>query len=64
MSIELGTALQAIAVLGIAGIFKQLWNLNGSVGRMQVWQTQHEKIDDERHQTVMKLVEETRQNQN
>lgn len=58
MSIDIGTMLQAIAVLGIAAIFKQLWTLNGSVGKMKVWQEQHERQDDERHETVMHLLED------
>lgn len=55
--INLNTMLEALAVLGIAGIFKQLMTLNGSVGRMKVWQEQHEKQDNDRHATMMAMIE-------
>ena len=57
MQVDLNTILTGVAVIGIAAIFKQLYNLNGSVGRMKVWQEQHERQDDERHNTVMALLE-------
>lgn len=47
--LNINTILEALSILGIAGIFKQLMTLNGSVGNMKVWQDLHTKQDDERH---------------
>lgn len=58
--IDLNTILQSLAIAGIVGIFKQLWTMNGSIGRMKTWQEQHERQDDERHETVMALMNERR----
>lgn len=54
--IDLNTVLQSLAIAGIVGIFKQLWTMNGSMGRMKTWQEQHERQDDERHETVMGIL--------
>jgi hypothetical protein len=52
LMIDINTILEGIAVVGIVGIFGQLWRLNGSVGQMRVWMEQHEKIDDERYKEI------------
>ena len=59
-SIDLNTVLQSLAIAGILGIFKQLWTMNGSMGRMQTWQKQHERQDDERYDTIMERLNERR----
>lgn len=52
--INLNTFLEALALAGIIGIFKMIFSINGSVGRMQTWREAHEKQDDERHEHIEK----------
>ena len=58
--IDLNTVLGSLTIAGIIGIFKLLWTMNGSMGRMKTWQEQHERQDDERHDMVMTMLNERR----
>lgn len=59
-SIDLNTVLQSLAIAGIVGIFKQLWTMNGSMGRMKTWQEQHELSDNERFTDLRSQVRDLR----
>lgn len=37
---------------GVGEVNKSLGTLNGSVGKLNVWTEQHEKLDDDRHKTL------------
>lgn len=50
--IDLNTVLASLSVLGIAGIFKQLWTMNGSIRETKVWQAEHEKSDERRFKAL------------
>lgn len=58
--IDLNTVLGSLTIAGIIGIFKLLWTMNGSMGRMKTWQEQHEKHDDSRFENVMAMLNERR----
>lgn len=58
--IDLNTVLGSLTIAGIIGIFRLLWTMNGSMGRMKTWQEQHERQDDERHDMVMTMLNERR----
>lgn len=47
-SLDFNTILQVVMSAGIIGIFKQLWNMNGSMREMKVWQGMHEEEDQRR----------------
>ena len=36
--------------IGVAGIYRQLRQLNGAVIKLSQWSEGHDKIDDERHE--------------
>ena len=55
-TLDLNTLLQAIAIFLIIGGIKGIFSINAKVstictrlGKIETWQTGHEKIDDERH---------------
>lgn len=65
-----GLILAAIAGVGVVSwwglrriidaldnIDKRLGQINGRVGKMETWQSMHEKTDDERHDQVEKTTD-------
>lgn len=41
--------LQAVVVLGVSGVWNEFRKLNGRLGRLEEWRSNHAKLDDERH---------------
>ena len=45
--------LQAATLAGIGWTLKKVISTNGSVGKLNEWKTNHEKLDDERHEQTI-----------
>ena len=50
--INWGVVLQIVIAGGIVWLVRGVHNINGSIGKLNVWKEQHEKQDDERHDGV------------
>ena len=62
-TLDLNTLLQGVVLIVVAAGLKGIFSINSKVtilcaklGKMEVWQTGHEKIDDERQERMIETV--------
>lgn len=70
LEFNLGTFLSGLGVAGIGWVLSivrsmntKLGVINGRVGRVETWQTAHDKQDDERHEETRVALSELKEKQ-
>lgn len=58
--LDLSTLLNTFAAAGILGVFRELYQLNHQVGKIQTWADQHDHSDTERFQDLRGQLSELR----
>lgn len=60
IELDLSTILNTFAAAGVMGIFRELYQLNGRMSKVQAWADQHDQSDTDRFHDLRSQIAELR----